>query len=88
MKFLIAIFLVSFSVSAQEIKLENDFHVDPIISIDKNSNITLEDISGTILISEDKSRIARKKSYKNIIEKTLSGEKFLIFKAKRDVKIC
>jgi len=88
MKFLIAICLVSFSVSAQEIKLENDFHVDPIISIEKNSNITLEDISGTIFISEDKSRIARKKSYKNIIEKTLSGEKFLIFKAKRDVKIC
>jgi len=87
MKFLIAIFLVSFSVSAQEIKLENDLKV-PSITFENNSNITLEDVNVTILMKEDKSIIARKKSYKNIIEKTLSGEKFLIFKAKRDVKIC
>jgi len=87
MKFLIAIFLVSFSVSAQEIKLENDLQI-PSITIDNNSIITLEDVNIAILMKEDKSSIALKKSYKNIIEKTLSGEKFLIFKAKREVKIC
>ena len=87
MKFLIAIFLVSFSVSAQEIKLENDLQI-PSITIENNSIITLEDVNIAILMKEDKSSIALKKSYKNIIEKTLSGEKFLIFKAKREVKIC
>lgn len=87
MKFLIAIFLISFSVSAQEIKLENDMLV-PSNSIENNSNMTIEDVNVILLMKEDKSSIARKKSYKNIIEKTLSGEKFLIFKAKRDVKIC
>lgn len=87
MKFLIAIFLVSFSVSAQEIKLENNIQV-PSFTIENNSNIILEDAHDTLLVKEDKSLIARKKSYKNIIEKTLSGEKYLIFKAKRDVKIC
>jgi hypothetical protein len=86
MKFLIAIFLVSFSVSAQEIKLENDLQI-PSITIENNSIITLEDVNIAILM-KDKSSIALKKSYKNIIEKTLSGEKFLIFKAKREVKIC
>ena len=87
MKYLIAIFLISFSVSAQEIKLENDMLV-PSNSIENNSNMTIEDVNVILLMKEDKSSIARKKSYKNIIEKTLSGEKFLIFKAKRDVKIC
>lgn len=87
MKFLIAIFLISFSVSAQEIKLENDMLV-PSNSIENNSNMTIEDVNVILLMKEDKSSIARKKSYKNIIEKTLSGEKFLIFKAKREVKIC
>jgi hypothetical protein len=87
MKFLIAIFLISFSVSAQEIKLENDMLV-PSNSIENNSNMTIEDVNVILLMKEDKSSIARKKSYKNIIEKTLSGEKFLIFKAKREVKVC
>lgn len=87
MKYLIAIFLISFSVSAQEIKLENDMLV-PSNSIENNSNMTIEDVNVILLMKEDKSSIARKKSYKNIIEKTLSGEKFLIFKAKREVKIC
>ncbi len=85
MKLLIAIFLVSFSVSAQVDELENELQVAPIV-IENNSINTLEDV--ILLIKDDKTSITKKKSYKNIIEKTLSGEKFLIFKAKRVVKTC
>jgi calcineurin-like phosphoesterase family protein len=87
MKFLIAIFLVSYSVSAQEIEFENESQVAPIV-IENNLIKTLKDVDVNFLVKDDKTSIARKKSYKNIIEKTLSGEKYLIFNVKREVKTC
>ncbi|MFD2823500.1 hypothetical protein ACFS5M_07460 [Lacinutrix iliipiscaria] len=87
MKLLIAIFLVSFSATAQDIELNNELQITPIV-IENNTIELIEDANLNLFNKDSKSLLVRKKSYKNIIEKTLSGEKFLIFKAKRDIKIC
>jgi len=86
MKLLTALFLITFTISAQDVELNHELQVTPIV-IENTSIDALQDVN-VILFIDDKTSIAKKKSYKNIIEKTLSGEKFLIFKAKREVKTC
>ncbi|MBQ0787512.1 MAG: hypothetical protein KBT69_08435 [Oceanihabitans sp.] len=88
MKLVTTLLLVTFSffaASAQDIELVNELHITPI----RTENISVPALNEVQLeFKMDTNAIARKKSYKNIIENTLSGRKNLIFKRKRSLKIC
>jgi len=88
MKLLTTLCLASITfVSAQDIQIEN--HVASVST--DIENVTTNTISNDIVLPflyDDKSFIAKKKSYKNIIENTLTGKKHLVFKMKRSTKIC
>ena len=86
MKLLIAIFLISFSVTAQEIRLGDQIQAVPVV-ID-HSTIDVKTNAFPALIKANSKTIVRKKSYKNIIENTLSGRKNLIFKVRHEIKLC
>ncbi|MFD2541409.1 hypothetical protein ACFSSB_03695 [Lacinutrix gracilariae] len=74
-----------FSVSAQD--LEIDTTLQAISTPTEITSIALEnEIEIPVLFDEN--TIARKKSYKYIIENTLSGRKDLIFKTKKINTIC
>lgn len=74
-----------FSVSAQD--LEIDTALQAISTPTEITSIALEnEIEIPVLFDEN--TIARKKSYKYIIENTLSGRKDLIFKTKKINTIC
>jgi len=74
-----------FSVSAQD--LEIDTALRAISTPTEITSIALEnEIEIPVLFDEN--TIARKKSYKYIIENTLSGRKDLIFKTKKINTIC
>lgn len=89
MKLLTTLCLASFSFAfAQEAPIES--YVKPV-TIVQVSISTIEDTSNpesNFLFYDDKSFLAKKKSYKNIIENTLSGNKHLVFKIKRSTKVC
>lgn len=88
MKLVTTLLLVTFSfftASAQEIETVSELNETPI-AIENYSVQTFNEVE--LLFTEDKNSIAKKKSYKYIIENTLSGRKNLIFKAKRSIKTC
>ncbi|MDO6598037.1 hypothetical protein Q4512_14030 [Oceanihabitans sp. 2_MG-2023] len=88
MKLVSTLFLVTFSfftTIAQESELVNELKVYTITT--ENISIKTIDTLELSFIVDQKS-IARKKSYKYIIENTLSGRKHLIFKRKRSNKLC
>ena len=88
MKLLTTLCLASFTfVSAQELQINKYIEPVPVIIKHITSNAISNDVVLPFLY-DDKSKFAKKKSYKNIIEKTLSGEKYLVFKIKRSIKIC
>ncbi|WP_055444946.1 hypothetical protein [Lacinutrix himadriensis] len=89
MKLVTTLLLVTFSffaASAQDIELVNELHSTPITI----ENISVSSINEVQLLEfkVDTNTITRKKSYKYIIENTLSGRKNLIFKTKRGIKTC
>jgi hypothetical protein len=89
MKLVTTLLLVIFSffaASAQDIELVNELNSTPITI----ENITVPSINEVQLLEfkADTNTITRKKSYKYIIENTLSGRKNLIFKTKRGIKTC
>lgn len=86
MKLLITLFLVSYSLSAQEVELNNELQITPIVI--ENASINVLDDVNVSLEFRNETILAKKKSYKNIIENTLSGRKHLIFKRKRCIKTC
>jgi len=74
-----------FAASAQELQTVNELHITPLTI----EHISVPAMNETeLFFTVDKHSIARKKSYKYIIENTLSGRKHLIFKTKRGIKIC
>ena len=89
MKLVTTLLLVIFSffaASAQDIELVNELNSTPITI----ENITVPSINEVQLLEfkAETNTITRKKSYKYIIENTLSGRKNLIFKTKRGIKTC
>ena len=88
MKLVTSLFLFSLSIfaaSAQELEIVNELHITPLTI----ESISVPSINETeLFFTVDKNTITRKKSYKYIIENTLSGRKNLIFKTKRSIKIC
>lgn len=89
MKLVTALFLFSLSIfaaSAQELEMVNELDITPI-TIENISVLSINEVH-LLEFKSDKNTITRKKSYKYIIENTLSGRKNLIFKTKRGIKIC
>ena len=82
---LLLVFLSFFAAQAQEIEIVNELNITPITIENCSIHIVQE---AELLFIDDKNSIAKKKSYKYIIENTLSGRKNLIFKTKRSVKNC
>lgn len=88
MKLVTTLFLVTFSfftANAQELEIVNDLNKTPI-TIEVSSVQNLNEVQ--LSFEVDENTIAKKKSYKYIIENTLSGRKNLIFKRKRSIKTC
>lgn len=88
MKLVTSLFFFSlsfFAASAQELQTVNELQITPI-TIEHISVPTMN--ASELFFTVDKKTIVRKKSYKYIIENTLSGRKNLIFKTKRSIKIC
>jgi len=89
MKLLTSLFLFSISIfaaSAQELEIVNELDITPI-TIENISVLSINEVQ-LLEFKSDTNTIARKKSYKYIIENTLSGRKHLIFKTKRGIKTC
>ena len=88
MKLVTTLFMVTlstFCTSAQEMEIVNELKETPIVV----ENFSVQIVNELeLLFTEDKNTIAKKKSYKYIIENTLSGRKNLIFKTKRSIKTC
>ncbi|MDX1277266.1 hypothetical protein [Oceanihabitans sediminis] len=84
MKILVAFFLLNVSfLAAQDNVALNSLPVQPIV-VNEISEPVLEDL---IIISEE-TLLTKKKSFKTIIEDTLSGRKYLIFNIDKYTKLC
>ena len=83
MKLITILFLFTlsfFSANAQELEIANNINIE----VSSVQNLNEVELSFTV----DKNTIVKKKSYKYIIENTLSGRNNLIFKRKRSIKTC
>ncbi|MBU2940203.1 hypothetical protein KO494_11710 [Lacinutrix sp. C3R15] len=74
-----------FSVSAQDLKIDSTLQ-EVSLPTEITSVSLVNEIEIPVLFDEN--TIARKKSYKYIIENTLSGRKNLIFKTRKSNNIC
>ena len=92
MKLLMILCLTSITMaSAQEVAIKSYINPAPIVTEQYiNNNSTLPNTATTAFpfLYDNKSILVKKKSYKNIIENTLSGQKYLIFKVKGRTKTC